>query len=607
MCKVILVSPAPDGMVSMTDDDKELSSQATKKRGFKTAENFNTLSRQLLRCANQGILRVAFFRTLSETLLESVGCDSVELRQRERNRFYRSEAIINDKLSFQFNVGRDFFDRPASVLPDLDAGHDLDELCRILLRGYTDPNSTAFTAGGSFWTGNTRNPVVISDSANIGGQGKALYVGNEYKSLAIIPFSVDIEKNSLLLLKSRQSDFFTASEITSYEGVAQNIGVALVHRYAQVALRERVKELTCLYGIAKTASRPGVSMEELLDNIVNLLPPAWLYPEISTARIFLDGHEYLAPEYAEGLSKLSSDINVQDAKRGVVEVIYREERPPLDEGPFLKEERSLLDTVAREIALIIERRQAEEDSIRLQEQLRHADRLATIGQLAAGVAHELNEPLGSILGFAQLAQKGSGVSEEMSHDLQKIISASLHAREVIKKLMVFARQTPLRKAPVSLNKIVDEGIYFLESRCAKAGIELIRKLAPDLPEITADPSQLHQVLVNLVVNSIQAMPTGGKLIIETRSTDGNVILIVQDTGTGMNGDTLKRIFIPFFTTKDVHEGTGLGLSVVHGIVSGHGGSIRVDSKVGVGTIFEVTLPIRALNGLKESENSGNGQ
>jgi len=150
---------------------------------------------------------------------------------------------------------------------------------------------------------------------------------------------------------------------------------------------------------------------------VELLPPAWLHPEIATARIFLDAHEYLAAGYAEGPHKMCSDISVQNAKRGVVEVIYNEDLPPLDEGPFLQEERSLLDTVAREIALIIERRQAEEDSIRLQEQLRHADRLATIGLLAAGVAHELNEPLGSILGFAQLAQKGQGVTENLSKDL----------------------------------------------------------------------------------------------------------------------------------------------------------------------------------------------
>ncbi len=590
----------------MIEHDKRLKAADRENSELRTAEDFNALSRQLLRYANQGILRVEFFRTLLETLLEFVGCDSVELRQKERNRFYRAEAVINDKLSFRFDVGRDYFERPSSVLHINDANSGLDELSQMLLNGNTGSISPPPTPCGSFWTGNADESITIADLASSDGKIRTLRIGQEYKSLVIIPFSVEIEKNSLLLLKSRRVDFFTADQITQYEGVAQNIGVALVHRYAQVALRERVKELTCLYGIAKMAAHTDASMEEILQDIVEILPPAWLYPEIASARIFLDAREYLAPGYSDGAGKMCSDIIVQDVKRGTVEVVYKEARPTLDEGPFLKEERSLLDTVAREISLIIERRQAEEDSVRLQDQLRHADRLATIGQLAAGVAHELNEPLGSILGFAQLAKKGAGISPEMGNDLQKIINASLHAREVIKKLMVFARQTPPRKAQVNLNKVVDEGIYFLESRCAKAGIELIRNLAPDMPEITADPSQLYQVLVNLVVNSIQAMPQGGKLTVETRTTYENVLLIVQDTGTGMSGDVLKKIFIPFYTTKDIHEGTGLGLSVVHGIVSGHGGTIRVESKVGVGTRFEIVLPIKGLNGLKENENGENG-
>ena len=118
-----------------------------------------------------------------------------------------------------------------------------------------------------------------------------------------------------------------------------------------------------------------------------------------------------------------------------------------------------------------------------------------------------------------------------------------------------------------------------------------RQLFVDLPEITADKGQLHQVLVNLVVNSIQAMPSGGKLIIRTKAEPAYVSLIVQDTGVGMAPDIRKKIFLPFFTTKDVSEGTGLGLAVVDGIVSSHGGSIKVESDPGHGTSIEVQLPI----------------
>lgn len=355
------------------------------------------------------------------------------------------------------------------------------------------------------------------------------------------------------------------------------------------ALGERVKELTCLYGIAQVAHRPGISLQETLQGIVELLPPAWQYPEIACARIILDGRSYTARGFRDGSHRQAADLMVAGARRGVIEVVYTRDKPEFAEGPFLKEERSLIDTVAREVALIIERREAEDYKSRLQDQLRHADRLATIGQLAAGVAHELNEPLANILGFAQLAKKAPKLPASAARDLEKIVVTCLHAREIIQKLLIFSRQTPPLKTQVDLNQVVEDGLGFLESRCAKAGIEVVRELASELPLISADPSQLDQVLVNLVVNAVQAMPEGGKLTIRTATGKQFVSLIVEDTGIGMTGEVRQKIFVPFFTTKDIDQGTGLGLAVVHGIVSSHGGSIRVDSEPGRGTCFEIQL------------------
>ena len=234
--------------------------------------------------------------------------------------------------------------------------------------------------------------------------------------------------------------------------------------------------------------------------------------------------------------------------------------------------------------------ETEQEAKRLQEQLRHAERLATVGQLSAGIAHELNEPLGAILGFAELVKESPNLPAEVCRDLSKIVDSSLHAREIIHKLMIFTRQMPTRKEPCNLNRIVSDGLYFLESRCSKEGIVLTRLLEPSLPLIMADPSQIHQVLVNLVVNAIQAMPDGGQLTITTLSSDDMACLIVSDTGVGMNPEVQSQLFVPFFTTKDVGKGTGLGLAVVHGIVTGHGGSIEVHSEVHNGSSFKVCLP-----------------
>ena len=362
---------------------------------------------------------------------------------------------------------------------------------------------------------------------------------------------------------------------------------------AEAALRERVKELTCLYGIAQIAGTPGISLEEILQGIVELIPPAWQYPEITSARIILDGSSYSTPGFREDGQKQKAEIVVNGAPRGVVAVVCLEKRPELDEGPFLKEERDLIDAIAEQLASIIERRQAEDHHARLEDQIRHADRLATIGLLAAGVAHELNEPLGNILGFAQLAKRCQGIPESAKQDVEKIESASLRAREVIKKLLVFARQVPSEKTQVNLNQVLEEGLFFFEARCVKAGIEVIRLLSPDLPEITGDPAQMNQVLVNLTVNALQAMPEGGTLTVRTLACEEHVQLVVEDTGIGMSDEVVDRIFVPFFTTKDIGDGTGLGLPVVHGIVTAHGGTIGVESRLGRGTRFEIRLPVES--------------
>ncbi len=411
-----------------------------------------------------------------------------------------------------------------------------------------------------------------------------------YPSRAAVRFRVDNRTRGVLQLKSLRPGNFTPQKVKPYRGFTQSLGLAIANRRAQWALRERVKELTCLYGIARVVREPGFRLPEMLQAIAELLPPAWQYPEIACARIILDGCAYTTPGFGEGVHSQAADIVVSGAVRGAVEVFYTRDKLEFAAGPFLKEERSLIDTIAREVALIVERREAEEYKLNLQDQLRHADRLATIGQLAAGVAHELNEPLGSILGFAQLARKDPQLPTGPAQDLDRIVKASLHAREVIHKLLIFARQMPPAKVRVNLNRIVEESLYFLESRCAKAGIEVVRMLAPRLPEINADASQLQQVLINLSVNAIQAMPGGGKLTIRTLAARNSVSLVVEDTGAGMSGEVRKKLFSPFFTTKDVNEGTGLGLAVVHGIVTSHGGSIRVTSAPGEGARFEIQLP-----------------
>lgn len=357
------------------------------------------------------------------------------------------------------------------------------------------------------------------------------------------------------------------------------------------ALLERNKELTCLYSIARLAVRTDLSLDETMQRVAGLLPPACQFPEMTSARITVEGRSFSTPGFRIRRSCLRAGIVIAGETCGEVLVVYGKAKPEAGEGPFLPEERRLLDAVASDLSLIIERRRAVRQHSNLTEKLDHADRLATIGQLAAGIAHELNEPLAGVLGLAQLARKAEDLPAPVARDLDMIIKVTLHARKIIRNLLLFARRMPTAKAAIRLNELVEDVLPLLASRHAHSGIELVKVLEEDLPDLTADPAQIREVLVNLTVNAFQAMPRGGTLEVRTSSDADHITLVVADTGTGMTEEVQRRLYAPFFTTKDIGEGTGLGLSVVSGIVSSHGGTIHLESEVGRGSRFEVRLPL----------------
>jgi signal transduction histidine kinase len=537
-------------------------------------QTFCTILNEILRAARGEVQPVAFLDRVSQVVLDHTRSDAVEIVVPDASGYRRASAARHQPV--------ELIRAPADLLT-------LDDLCRDVRAGVLSADRRV-TPRGSFWTGAAGKTV----SLRRGDGGSARYwLGEHFRSMALIPFDLEQGRRGLLLLKAARPRGYTRRGVLIFENVAQLLGVTIVHRRTQLALRERVKELSCLYEIARLVSVPEASLDDIFAATADLLPPAWLHPDLASGQIEFDGKVYRSRGHVEGVAALQAEIIIEGRRRGLVEVSYREPSPPLDEGPFLREERSLIDVIAKELALIVIQRSAELERQRLQDQLRHADRLATIGQLSAGVAHELNEPLGSILGFAQLAQKDTSASEQTRRDLERIVAASLHAREVIGKLMLFARQSPPQKSWVNLNTLVRDGLYFLEARCAKSGIELKKDLDPGLAEITADTGQLYQVLINLSVNAIQAMPDGGELTIRTRGSDRTVQLVVEDNGEGMTEEVREQIFLPFFTTKDVGEGTGLGLAVADGIVRSHGGRIYVKPAQDRGTRFIVELPLGA--------------
>jgi signal transduction histidine kinase len=548
-------------------------------------EKLRLLSGQILQLANSGLTRTYFLRKTLKLLSVFFKADAINILLRAFDDPNRSELVHYNQKSFRYS----FHTQTNNMESQNNVSTELDEYWIQILNGSLDESLPFITQKGSLWIrdldAQTFNKEVLKQ-LNFPDNLKR----GDFKSVLITPFLGENERIGLMELKSCNKDFLSDYNISSIETFIHTLGITLMNQCTQAALQERVKELSCLYSMSKIADKPYVSLEDLIYNIMDLLPPAWQYPEITQSRIILDGLDYSLPDFISDASKLSVDIYVDGKKRGKIEVIYTKERPLLDEGPFLKEERKLLEVLANELALIIKRRESEDDKEKLLNQLHHADRLATVGELAAGVAHEINEPLGSILGFAQLAIKYKEVPDQVRNDLEKIVSASLHAREIVKKLMNFSRQVTFEKKMISLNQIIEDSLYFFKSRCLKEGIELNVSLESEMPEILADPVQINQVVVNIVVNAMQSMPKGGKLRILTRFSDDGIELIITDTGNGMNEEIIQQIFDPFFTTKEASKGLGLGLSVVDAIIKSHNGKIEVQSEPGKGTEFVIKLP-----------------
>ncbi|MDY7040143.1 MAG: response regulator [Chloroflexota bacterium] len=226
-----------------------------------------------------------------------------------------------------------------------------------------------------------------------------------------------------------------------------------------------------------------------------------------------------------------------------------------------------------------------------QEQLIQSEKLASIGQLAAGVAHELNNPISVMLGFAQAILRKLPKDDPLGKPLSTIEREGLRCKGIIQNLLDFARRRKPALQPTDVNEVLEAACSLIEHQIALDNVAVMKGYDPNLPRVLADANQLQQVFVNIIVNARDAMPQGGTLRLTTRSLGNEVQIIFSDTGIGIPPEQVKRIFDPFFTTKEVGQGTGLGLSVSYGIIEQHGGSIEVESEVGVGTTFILKLPI----------------
>jgi signal transduction histidine kinase len=226
-----------------------------------------------------------------------------------------------------------------------------------------------------------------------------------------------------------------------------------------------------------------------------------------------------------------------------------------------------------------------------QAQLVEAEKLASVGLLAAGIAHEINNPLTSVLTFSNLILEQCPKADPRCDQLRIVVRETERARNIVRQLLNFGREVNIRPVKININRPVEEIMDSLVAQDAFKGIELSMNLGDNLPDVYADPAQIGQVVLNLALNAIHAITPPGKIEVSTRAANGFVEIIFHDTGSGIAPEHLGKIFDPFFTTKGETKGTGLGLAVSYGIIKKHGGDIEVESVMGKGTTFNVRVPI----------------
>ncbi len=224
-----------------------------------------------------------------------------------------------------------------------------------------------------------------------------------------------------------------------------------------------------------------------------------------------------------------------------------------------------------------------------------SERLALIGQLAANVAHELNNPLQGIVTYSHLLLERNTIDIPTKQSLEKIVVQANRSRDIIRGLLDFSRQRKPDKTLCNINNLLDESVSFLENQALMQNIKIVTQFDHALPSIVIDPSQVQRVFINMIVNAAEAMNGNGQLSMTTRldQQKGFIEIVISDTGSGITEENLEKIFDPFFTTKETGHGVGLGLAISYGVIKEHGGSISVESEVGKGTTFTIRLPVIA--------------
>ena len=375
-------------------------------------------------------------------------------------------------------------------------------------------------------------------------------------------------------------------------------------------LAARVKELTALHYSAHLLQDENKMPDQLLHEIVELLPTACQRPDATVARIGFDGAEYVTTNFESGLGRMQrSEFTTLGGKHGYIEVGYARASAAKGEESFSTEEKRLIESLAEMLQSYFQRKEAasqvaqvSRDLIesnrelwRLQSEIKRVEPLAALGRITGTIAHELGTPLNSVLGYAQLMAQ-DGLSESARRRLDIVKTQVERMVEIINHYLTNVRSSFQKQDRISINALIQDTLVLLKPILQQHRIEVNTELEESLPSLLADGPSLQRVLINLFDNSIDAIQERGIVTVATRSCAASgprpagLVITVSDTGTGISPEILPTVFNMFVTTKAPGKGSGLGLAIAQEILKGHGGEIEMTSVVGKGTCARVFLP-----------------
>ena len=374
-------------------------------------------------------------------------------------------------------------------------------------------------------------------------------------------------------------------------------------------LGERVKELQCMYSAAQSI-RDREDLADSFQDVASLIPPGWHYPEITRGRVIFDGAEYVSEPFQPTQWKQSSDIVVDGESRGAVEVYYLEERPELDEGPFMAEERELIDGLARALSEGVERKRAEAGLELARIDAEQANEAKS--EFLANMSHEIRTPVTAVLGFADLLADPALSASDRDNYLAVVRRNGEHLLDLINDILdlskIEAGKLNIERRPCSAVSVAADVASMMRARAQQQGITLSMEYTGEMPEtILTDGFRLRQALVNLVGNAVKFTEEGsvrivGAFLPSWRRSRPAVKFDIIDTGVGIAADKLEHLFQPFVqadtSTSRRYGGTGLGLAITRHIAMLLGGEVTAESAAGEGSTFTLIIPTGSLEGVR---------